>query len=92
MNYKGKLYGCVNGAYFDTGKTSDDWDIVEAQDKTLIVKVGKAWDKDSYATGDFINAMNQVIDHFDSQRGFLKSQCVYALELMAKEIKDSIKD
>ena len=26
MNYKGKLYGKVGKKYFDTGKTSDDWD------------------------------------------------------------------
>lgn len=30
MNYKGKLYGHLNGdVYFDTGKTSDDWDVLE---------------------------------------------------------------
>jgi ribosomal protein L37AE/L43A len=26
MRYKGKLYGRVGNKYFDTGKTSDDWD------------------------------------------------------------------
>ena len=26
MNYKGKLYGKVGKKYFDTGRTSDDWD------------------------------------------------------------------
>jgi hypothetical protein len=61
-------------------------------DTTLIIRTGKVFDKDCYATGDFINAVNQVIEHFDSQRGFLRSQCIYALQLMASEIKDSFID
>ena len=29
MEYKGKLYGKFGNKYFDTGKTSDDWDRIE---------------------------------------------------------------
>lgn len=29
MNYSGKLYGRIANKYFDTGKTSDDWDNLE---------------------------------------------------------------
>jgi len=29
MKYNGKLYGKLAGKYFDTGKTSDDWDLLE---------------------------------------------------------------
>lgn len=29
MEYKGKLYGRVKNKYFDTGKTSDDYDALE---------------------------------------------------------------
>jgi hypothetical protein len=35
MNYKGKLYGRAGGEYFDTGKTSEDWDELEANNKYL---------------------------------------------------------
>ena len=31
MNYKGKLYGCVNGAYFPLEMTSEDVDKLESQ-------------------------------------------------------------
>ncbi len=31
MKYIGKLYGRLNGKYFDTGKTTNDWDALEAQ-------------------------------------------------------------
>lgn len=37
MDYKGKLYGKVGkGSYFDTGKTSDDLDQLEADHKELL--------------------------------------------------------
>jgi hypothetical protein len=29
MEYKGKLYGRIKNKYFDTGKTSDDYDALE---------------------------------------------------------------
>lgn len=29
MNYSGKLYGRIVNKYFDTGRTSDDWDNLE---------------------------------------------------------------
>jgi len=29
MEYIGKLYGKLSGKYFDTGKTSEDWDELE---------------------------------------------------------------
>jgi len=35
MEYKGKLYGKVAGGYFPTGKTSEDWDKLEAENKLL---------------------------------------------------------
>jgi hypothetical protein len=31
MKYKGKLYGKLGGVYFDTGKTSEDWDNLESK-------------------------------------------------------------
>lgn len=31
MNYTEKLYECVGGIYFDTGKTTEDWDKLERQ-------------------------------------------------------------
>jgi len=30
MDYKGKLYGKIGNKYFDTGKTSEDWDRLES--------------------------------------------------------------
>lgn len=40
MNYVGKLYGRLGvDKYFDTGKTSDDWDAMEARIKELEAKI-----------------------------------------------------
>jgi len=37
MQYKGKLYGRVGlNKYFDTGKTSDDYDILEKSNAELL--------------------------------------------------------
>ena len=36
MNYIGKLYGRHIGEYFDTGRTSAEWDQLEAEKKELI--------------------------------------------------------
>jgi hypothetical protein len=33
MKYEGKLYGKIGRKYFDTGKTSDDWDKLEKRNK-----------------------------------------------------------
>ena len=33
MEYKGKLYGKLGGMYFDTSKTSEDWDKLELTNK-----------------------------------------------------------
>lgn len=35
MEYKGKLYGKIGDKTFDTGKTSDDWDSMELENKKL---------------------------------------------------------
>ena len=40
MNYKGKLYGKGANIYFDTGKTSDDWDKLVEQNKILKSAMG----------------------------------------------------
>ena len=31
MQYQGRLYGKIGREYFDTGKTSEDWDALEKQ-------------------------------------------------------------
>lgn len=36
MNYKGKLYGKFRNKYFDTGKTSKDYDLLEKQNKKML--------------------------------------------------------
>lgn len=36
MEYHGKLYGKIGGKYFDTGKTSDDFDNLEKQRDELL--------------------------------------------------------
>ena len=35
MEYKGKLYGKLGHKYFDTAKTSEDWDKMEDEIKLL---------------------------------------------------------
>lgn len=37
MQYKGKLYGKIGNKYFDTGKTSDDFDRLESRLQSLPV-------------------------------------------------------
>ena len=41
MNYKGNLYGHIGGTYFETGKTSDDWDKLESQ--TAKIEAFREW-------------------------------------------------
>ena len=41
MEYKGKLYGKLGGMHFDTGKTSEDWDNLEAKVNELQDAVNK---------------------------------------------------
>ena len=36
MEYKGKLYGKIGNKYFDTSKTSDDYDNLDQQNKQLL--------------------------------------------------------
>ena len=39
MDYRGKIYGKIGpNEYFDTGKTSDDWDKLEAERKWISVE------------------------------------------------------
>lgn len=35
MDYQGKLYGKVGRKYFETGKTANDFDTLEAENKQL---------------------------------------------------------
>ena len=40
MDYEGKLYGKIGGKYFDTGKTTQDWDELKAkagQHETIVM-------------------------------------------------------
>ena len=39
MDYKGKLYGKFRNKYFDTGKTSEDYDLLEEQNKKIIEEI-----------------------------------------------------
>ena len=36
MEYNGKLYGKFRNKYFDTGKTSKDYDLLEKQNKKML--------------------------------------------------------
>ncbi len=45
MEYKGKLYGKIGNKYFDTSKTSDDWDILEIENKQLQQQLSEANEK-----------------------------------------------
>ena len=45
MNYNGKLYGKIGRKYFDTGKTSNDWDKLEEESKEKI-KLDKSMECD----------------------------------------------
>jgi hypothetical protein len=54
MKYKGKLYGKIGNKYFDTGKTSEDYDALETlinrHNKALIIGgVSKSFDCDAEA-------------------------------------------
>lgn len=40
MEYKGKLYGKIGKKYFGTGKTSEDWDKLEADLSTHKIALG----------------------------------------------------
>ena len=40
MQYTGKIYGMAGGRYFDTGKTTEDWDRIEIENIDLKKKLG----------------------------------------------------
>lgn len=66
MNYTGKLYGKLGELYFDTDKTSDDWDAME----TKLSDQGDVWTKQ-----DVINAWNSAYggDSFSSGEDYADS-------------------
>ena len=39
MEYNGKLYGKFRNKYFDTGKTSKDYDLLEKQNKKMLEEI-----------------------------------------------------
>lgn len=41
MEYKGKIFGRIGKKYFDTGKTTDDWDRMENMVENLKLKVDR---------------------------------------------------
>lgn len=43
MEYKGKLYGKIGNKYFDTGKTSDDYDELLEQRNDLLEALKKLY-------------------------------------------------
>lgn len=48
MDYTGKLYGRVSGAYFDTGKTTNDWD--------------RLWNEPAEKLKEYYQRLNEVLD------------------------------
>ena len=44
MEYNGKLYGKFRNKYFDTGKTSKDYDLLEKQNKKMLEKLAEVKD------------------------------------------------
>jgi hypothetical protein len=58
MNYIGKLYGHLgNGLYFDTGKTSEDWDNLEkkvAELEAQIKSIKESATDNSFCVHDFV--------------------------------------
>jgi len=63
MEYHGKLYGKMGEKYFDTGKTTEDWDSLLEALKDLVFTASKLWDdskpiKDS----DVITVTHPIIE------------------------------
>ena len=54
MEYKGRLYGKVHQTYFETGKTSDDYDNLEKQVEEL--------EGDKEKMQDEIDSLNATIE------------------------------
>lgn len=57
MQYHGPLFGHIPGTrkYFDTGKTSKDWDNMEAERdrlKAALQTIVQTWDRESEACAD----------------------------------------
>lgn len=64
MEYHGKLYGKLGLMYFDTGKTSDDWDALEDVNEKKLYRLLEFVDKrtDWKINNDTTNS--QVINAF----------------------------
>ena len=55
MEYHGKLYGKIGKKYFDTGKTSADYDKLEAEKKELLENAQMHIDSLDLSNVDFFN-------------------------------------
>lgn len=79
MEYTGKLYGCISGIYFDTGKTSKDYDKLEKRVKELEFD---ATEWHFIANGEFPEEMRNytVLDKFGNQGSSLWGNSGYMNE------------
>lgn len=92
MEYKGKLYGKIGGMYFETGKTSKDWDKMESKIKELKSKIKefpKFWYESNATWGEIgsIEDLKEKMQHqtdketfgiFDNKDEFLDKSMQHA--------------
>jgi hypothetical protein len=67
MKYEGKLYGKVGEDYFDTGKTSEDWDNLEIRLKEARELLKKYYEGRALYT-DVLRAA-KIIEFLESEAG-----------------------
>ncbi len=71
MEYEGKLYGKIDGKYFDTGKTSDDWDELKGkarQDESVSSSIIEVEINDNFDGGK-IRMDNDLYDILTKYKG-----------------------
>lgn len=83
MDYQGKLFGKVGRRYFDTGKTSEDWDELKKQaDEAKILRVIA---KTELILRKLNNDLNQCVKKKDFESAIIKRDKSKELsELLAK--------
>ena len=94
MEYHGKLYGHLCGKmYFDTGKTSEDWDALEKRVGEL-----EAENK-AHTINEILSKLNDMIIEAQSQSEILRgvgmeyaAECSAAMAMAYKIAKEMIQE
>lgn len=86
MEYKGKLYGKIGAKYFDTGRTSDDWDELEKfkeEYKSFDISI---LSKQKSSETQQLNKDRMIIDEGSYEKVYTIDKISQAVDVMLKDL------